>query len=199
MAFAEAEQAPHASYYEELQGQPEVDKVVDIMEWILLTKGAAAKNAPHNRLTRIHFHCLMFHVIAEYGDSDESQSGAAATASASANSWSHNAVSSLLSGSKVAAKQACGFDYKDESRNDQLERMLKFRMQHTLDEANNIMLKVESRESYVTFNASDPVVRFSRGRIRFYFTPVLVCKKPLKTVGLGDAISSNGLLYATST
>uniref|UniRef100_A0A6B2L6Q5 ADP-dependent glucokinase n=1 Tax=Arcella intermedia TaxID=1963864 RepID=A0A6B2L6Q5_9EUKA len=31
--------------------------------------------------------------------------------------------------------------------------------------------------------------------IEFYLSPVLVCKSPKKTVGLGDAISATGLLY----
>ncbi len=35
----------------------------------------------------------------------------------------------------------------------------------------------------------------SNDNIKLYICPVLVCKRPLKTVGLGDAISASGLLY----
>ncbi len=31
--------------------------------------------------------------------------------------------------------------------------------------------------------------------IEFYLAPVLVCRKPVRTVGLGDAISAVGLVY----
>ena len=49
-------------------------------------------------------------------------------------------------------------------------------------------------------NAAHPVVEFTRqnGRLQFVLTPILVCLNPIKTVGLGDAISSNGLFYSFS-
>ncbi|XP_041362972.1 ADP-dependent glucokinase-like [Gigantopelta aegis] len=46
------------------------------------------------------------------------------------------------------------------------------------------------------FNSSEPVTYFTREGYHFAFSPVLVCKKPLKTVGLGDAISATGLMYS---
>jgi ADP-dependent glucokinase len=45
-------------------------------------------------------------------------------------------------------------------------------------------------------NSTNPIIKFERNSIKFYITPVLVCKMPLKTVGLGDAISSTGLFYS---
>ncbi|XP_064653021.1 ADP-dependent glucokinase-like [Lineus longissimus] len=45
-------------------------------------------------------------------------------------------------------------------------------------------------------NSSQPIMSWSKGDKHFVFSPVLVCKKPLKTVGLGDAISATGLFYS---
>jgi ADP-dependent glucokinase len=45
--------------------------------------------------------------------------------------------------------------------------------------------------------ATDKVVnRWQQEGIQFALAAVLVCKKPLKTVGLGDIISATGLLYS---
>jgi len=41
----------------------------------------------------------------------------------------------------------------------------------------------------------NPVVVWTEDNIEFNLSPVLVCRKPMKTVGLGDAISAVGLLY----
>ena len=37
-------------------------------------------------------------------------------------------------------------------------------------------------------------VAWQRDNLDYFMSPVYVCRKPLKTVGLGDAISSAGLL-----
>ena len=58
--------------------------------------------------------------------------------------------------------------------------------------------KVPVGDSYVghTFSATKPVLQFNLRDMQFYFSPVLVCLEPSKTVGLGDAISSTALLYS---
>ena len=171
------ETSPHSNYYLELKGQPDLVKVIDILEWVLNKFGYSSEQA-HSRLSRIHFHTLMFHLIAEV----------------SSEKWS-NTIASLVSGSKVAAKQACGFEFHDDTLDHVLENKLEFRIAHSLDEQKNILFKIEEN-NFVKFNLSNPVIEFKRGNIKFYFTPVLVCKDPLKTVGLGDAISSSGIIYA---
>ena len=50
------------------------------------------------------------------------------------------------------------------------------------------------RREPVVFDSNSPVDSWQRNGISFYLSPVLVCRKPLKTVGLGDAISATGLL-----
>lgn len=171
------EEAPHSKYYLDYNGQPDLVKIIDILEWTLNKFGKSNENIK-SRLTRIHFHCLMFHIIAEIDSSN----------------WS-NTVASLMSGSKIAAKQACGFEFNDHKNEELLESLLEFRITHEYDDQKNIVFKVDQNKS-LKFNTSDPVIEFKRNAIKFYFTPVLVCKTPLKTVGLGDAISSNGILFA---
>lgn len=159
----------------ESSGALEYIKIVDILEWILSTYGSKANSK--SQFSRIHFHYLKFHIIAENG----------------AGEWS-NSISSLVSGSKIAAKQACGFDFDDLSNEVALEDFVEMKIPYEVDENKNIFLKMDQENTF-KFNASEPVIQFQRGNIQFYFTPTLVCKKPLKTVGLGDAISSNGILY----
>lgn len=50
------------------------------------------------------------------------------------------------------------------------------------------------RREPVIFDSTEPVRTWHRGDVSFHLSPVLVCRKPLKTVGLGDAISATGLL-----
>jgi ADP-dependent glucokinase len=169
-----SEQAPHSNYYHEIHGQPELYKIVDILEWLLVKFGSREQS----KLTRIHFHCLIYHIIAEL-DGDK---------------WS-NQVSSLVSGSKVAAKQACGFEFDDAAEETLMENLLELRLNYTFDEKKNYQVQI-SESQFAQLNISNPVIQFRRANIKFYVTPVLVCKKPTKTVGLGDAISSTGLLYS---
>ncbi len=55
-------EAPHSDYFNKLSGQPEISKVTDILHWILSKFGKSLSN-PYSRLTRIHFHCLTYHII----------------------------------------------------------------------------------------------------------------------------------------
>ena len=48
----------------------------------------------------------------------------------------------------------------------------------------------------LTLDPADPVTVWGRGNVTFHLSPVLVCKQPLRTVGLGDAISAEGLVYS---
>lgn len=94
-----------------------------------------------------------------------------------------NQVSAVSAGARVAGSQACGTQEIDVNRV-VLKAPLEF---HTSrDEPGQTM----------TLNPSEPVVVWHRENVSFYLTPVLVCKNPLRTVGLGDAISAEGLLYS---
>ncbi|XP_058854513.1 ADP-dependent glucokinase-like isoform X1 [Acipenser ruthenus] len=94
-----------------------------------------------------------------------------------------NQVSAVSAGARVAGSQACGTQEIDVNRV-VLKAPLEF---HTSrDEPGQTL----------TLNPSEPVVVWHRENVSFYLTPVLVCKNPLRTVGLGDAISAEGLLYS---
>ena len=56
--------------------------------------------------------------------------------------------------------------------------------------------KLFSDEEVKDFNPETPVIERHRDGYFFVFSPVLVCKHPVKTVGLGDAISATGLMYS---
>ena len=47
----------------------------------------------------------------------------------------------------------------------------------------------------VDFDTDGPISVASHDNVKLYISPVLVCKRPLKTVGLGDAISASGLMF----
>lgn len=172
-----SQKAPHSNYYNEISGQPDLLKIIDILDWILNTYGKSQQN-PTSRLTRIHFHCLIFHIIV-----------------VKENQWS-NTDASLMAGAKIASKQASGLEFHNEQNENQLEDLVGFKFQDTNKDQALIRFQISTNE-FMTFNSNKPVSEFQRGDNQFYFTPVLVCKKPLKTVGLGDAISSIGLAYSS--
>ena len=167
--------APHANYYKELKGQPEIKKVIDIIEWLLKSYGRT--DQPTSKLTRIHFHCLTYHVLAVV-DSE----------------WS-NTMQALVAGTKIASKQAAGLDFLSESNEINLDEYVELKIKSKTNANEQVLLEIEEN-SYVQLNASHPVVEFKRGTASFYLTPVLVCKSPKKTVGLGDSISSVGLMFS---
>lgn len=94
-----------------------------------------------------------------------------------------NQAAAVMAGARVASSQACGLQAVDVSKV-QLKAPLEFYSSHT-----------EPREK-LSLNPTEPVTVWHRGNITFHMTAVLVCKQPLRTVGLGDAISAEGLMYS---
>ncbi|XP_058501282.1 ADP-dependent glucokinase isoform X1 [Solea solea] len=94
-----------------------------------------------------------------------------------------NQAAAVMAGARVASSQACGLQSVDVSKVE-LKVQLEFPSSH-----------FEPREK-LTLNPAEPVTVWRRGNITFHLTPVLVCKQPLRTVGLGDAISAEGLVYS---
>ncbi|XP_055048698.2 ADP-dependent glucokinase isoform X1 [Misgurnus anguillicaudatus] len=97
-----------------------------------------------------------------------------------------NQVSAVAAGARVASSQACGLQTVDVTKV-ALKAPLNFYSSFT-----------EPRES-LTVDVMNPVTVWRRGNVSFHLTPVLVCKQPLRTVGLGDAISAEGLLFSEVT
>ncbi|XP_044139295.1 ADP-dependent glucokinase isoform X1 [Bufo gargarizans] len=96
-----------------------------------------------------------------------------------------NQVSAVAAGARVAGAQACASQTIDPSRV-MLKSPLEFMTSRT---ETGFIARVTAKE---------PVAVWSKGGVTFHFTPVLICKDPARTVGLGDAISAEGLLFSES-
>ncbi|XP_044781294.2 ADP-dependent glucokinase isoform X7 [Bubalus kerabau] len=94
-----------------------------------------------------------------------------------------NQLAAVAAGARVAATQACATETIDTHRVS-LKAPLEF-MTSRLEAGSRVVL-----------NPNEPVVEWHREGVSFHFTPVLVCKDPVRTVGLGDAISAEGLFYS---
>jgi ADP-dependent glucokinase len=122
-------------------------------------------------LTRIHFHCLAFHAVAQRNDLN------------GRTRWTQ-ASSAVLEGARMASVRACG-------ENGTLRPQdvdLLFQQQ---------MVKVVVANERFDVNMETPVTAYNLTSVpgmSFAVAPVAVCKKPTRTVGLGDAISAAGLV-----
>ena len=87
----------------------------------------------------------------------------------------------VAAGTKTGATKACDTTNPDPEQFEvRLENMLTF---FPGDSEHNL-------------NPHNPVFNFTYQGYNFDISPVLICKKPLKTVGLGDAISASGLVFS---
>lgn len=153
---------PHSEYFDTIQGQPEIHKISDIILWVLRTYGHSKEN-PSYKLTRVHFHCLTYHIIGIYPSA-----------------WSNN-PSAVGAGTRVAGIQACDVESPDPDL-----VTLKFPEK----------FKLFSGDKERSLNESKPIITWKKEGFHFALSPVLVCKQPLKTVGLGDSISATGLMFS---
>lgn len=94
-----------------------------------------------------------------------------------------NQVAAVAAGARVAGTQACATERIDTDR-----VFLKAPLEFATSQ--------QEGADRVSLNPGEPVSIWHRDGIVFHYTPVLVCKDPLRTVGLGDAISAEGLLYS---
>ena len=154
--------------FDNMPSKPGIPLVADLLHWLTHTYTALGRQG--SRLTRIHFHTLSFHIIATLDRPAR---------------W-RNTPSAVLAGSKIAALQACDLEHFDPS---------KFELQVSLDFPISSLDSALSQH-VIQITPDTPVASWERGGVVYMATPVLVCKAPLKTVGLGDAISSVGLLYS---
>ncbi len=152
---------PHPNLHLQ-QGQPLIHQITDTMTWILRTYGYSETN-PTSRLTRVHFHCLTFHIIGTVPGK-----------------WSNTDIA-VAAGTRRAGQIACD---KENLSSEDLELRIP------------LMFTLHSGAKIQPFESSKPVQSFQHLGYDFFFSPVLVCKQPLKTVGLGDAISATGLIYS---
>ncbi|KAK7480016.1 hypothetical protein BaRGS_00028749 [Batillaria attramentaria] len=97
------------------------------------------------------------------------------------NSQWRNLRSAAMAGSRIAGMQACDIRVLDPDYVD-LKIPLEFQL--------------FSGDRQRTFDPQNPAYLWTIDEFHFVFSPVLVCKHPVKTVGLGDAISATGLMFS---
>ena len=151
-----------------MPAKPNISLVSDLLHWLIQTHSSLGREK--SRLTRVHFHTLSFHVIATVMRPPH---------------WA-NSKSAVLAGARIAGLQACDVEHFEAG---------KFELQVPLDFTLSVTDGVMSQH-FVSLTPESGVVSWERGGVAYVFTPVLVCRAPSKTVGLGDAISSMGLLYS---
>ncbi len=168
LAFiSRANQGPHP-YLEAVNGYAEIGAVTDILHWMLTTMRESGHRTRVTNLSRIHFHSLTFHIIATR-----------------VGTW-ENSASAVGAGAQVGGLQACNLTVIDPEK-------VELRIPRAFSRS---VIFEELRKEALILDPSKPISIWRRGDVEFHFSPVLVCKKPLVTVGLGDAISATGLLYS---
>ena len=155
--------------FEAIGSKPAIPDACDILTWLFDTYSPLNRN--DSRLTRVHFHSLSYHVIVTAKDELDGTT------------W-QNGLNAVREGSRIASLQACDIDEIKPSLH-QLQIPDKFSLSN-----NDEML----HRSVIDYHPDNGYVAWLRNEIEFMMAPVYVCKKPLKTVGLGDAISATGLL-----
>ena len=131
---------------------------------------AAATGEPTRELTRIHFHYLRYHIIATSGER-----------------WLDTRTA-LGAGSWAATATACAFSGVSD-----LPQARPFD-EHAveLDERTATALGLSASANVAAVR--NGTLRTSSGReYQYVIAPVLVCKAPLRTVGLGDTVSATAL------
>lgn len=153
----------------DLEGPPSTGVANDIIYWIL-DKFSTSKYR-QSRFDRIHFHTLTHHTVATLHTSR----------------WVSRHAS-VAAGVRTASLQACG-DYSVQPT--KVDIHLKTTVCLS---AGALPDGVSMIERYRQLDFHNPVLSWNVSDVDFYLSPALVCKSPVKTVGLGDAISSAGLL-----
>ena len=149
--------------------KPSITDASDLLHWLYTEYGALERN--DSRLTRIHFHSLSFHVIV-------SPKGELRGVE-----WK-NGLTAVMEGSKTASAQACN---SEDISSDKFE--LQIPDKFPLSSQDEML-----RNSVIEYSDVNGYVAWMRQEIDYFLAPVRVCRKPGKTVGLGDAISATGLL-----
>lgn len=154
--------------FDQMSSKPDIPLASDLLHWLMQTYTNLGRK--ESRLTRVHFHTLSFHIVATL---------------VSPQYW-HNSKSAVLAGTRIAALQACDLKHFDPTK---FELRIPLNISLSASDDN-----LSRRVAHIT--PESPVASWERDGVEYVMTPVLVCKTPLKTVGLGDAISAMGLLHS---
>ncbi|XP_038640097.1 ADP-dependent glucokinase isoform X2 [Scyliorhinus canicula] len=164
--ISQAGSGPHSSQ-QHWDGTPDIGMVSDIIFWLLKEYGRTDMHMDSD-LTRVHFHTLTYHILA------------------TVDGYWGNQISSVAAGARAAGSQACGTDTIDPTK-----VILDSPAEFVLSQTDTLL-----KNKKMTLSPTNPVRVWQRENISFYITPVLICVNPIRTVGLGDTISAEGLLYS---
>ena len=147
--------------------KPSIPNTSDLLHWLYSTYGVEYRN--NSRLSRVHFHSLSFHILVVPSRQSQHQY------------WGRS-LEAAKAGSKAASLQAC--DTKDvDSKNFELQLPEAFALSHQNEVLQRAKIEYEPANGYVAWQ---------RDSEDYFMAPVYVCREPIKTVGLGDAISATG-------
>eukprot|EP00054_Salpingoeca_dolichothecata_P013005 m.72339 g.72339 ORF g.72339 m.72339 type:complete len:350 (-) comp20243_c0_seq1:134-1183(-) len=169
-ALARAAGGPHVESHNS-NTAPLVEVVADTLYWMLDRFGGQ-----NGRLSRVHFHFIAFHMTA-----------------ARAGYWS-KVKEATAAGTLTCSLMACQME-KPKPEKLEIQFPQTYRLHRPPDDTEEDY-PLSRLARWRQFNPKDPVTSWTRGVMHFTVSPVLVCKKPVKTVGLGDAISATGLEYS---
>ena len=150
--------------------------------------------AKYPTLSRVHFHSLGFHLLVE-----RHPSAAAVDAGTGLRTWG-SATAAAAAASITATHKACEATEPELHGND-LDLLLPTRVD-VADPAAAAADNADATPDTVrVLTVEEPVLRWqwpvdtsaNADTLKFVLAPVLVCKEPKQTVGLGDAISATGL------
>ena len=150
---------------------PDVDTVLRAMRFIILKSGG--------KMTRIHFHSFGYHMSVVL---DEHPSGKRAPG---ARKWT-NELNAVTMGSIAASIKACGIETE--------EWWILLRNQSYLEENYSF----PAGEMRLPGSKGEFISQARSGEFVNTFAPVLSCRTPKYTVGLGDTISASGFLFTDS-
>ncbi|GLE09254.1 hypothetical protein PINS_up020863 [Pythium insidiosum] len=129
------------------------------------------------QLSRIHFHTLQFHIICQRSDSQ----------------W-EDPTTALIQSALMSTKLACGKNPTDPS-------VMRHSSEMEVDPARvevllaRELLISQSQSLKVELDPFSPVIKWEEEDFTCRLVPMLACKKPDHTAGLGDNISGTGMAY----
>ena len=158
--------------FTDIGNKPSIPHACDLLHWMYSTY-TSFQQRKKSRLTRIHFHSLTYHLMVN------------PSRDLAGSRW-QGGVAAVMAGSRKASLQACDTDEITPEKFE-LKVPKKFKLSNTHE-------TLSKNSSEIEYEPDNGYVAWQRDGLDYFMSPVYVCRKPLKTVGLGDAISSAGLL-----
>ncbi|EQC31696.1 hypothetical protein SDRG_10859 [Saprolegnia diclina VS20] len=141
----------------------------DVIDYAARTKAGS----PLHRLSRIHFHTLQFHILCH------------------TEVWATPTVA-LMQSALMSSKLACGDrSHGPMSQDMTLEpSLVEVLLPRSTPLTKDVMWDIDPRS---------PIKTWTHGAFTCHIAPMLACKKPDHTCGLGDNISGTGMAYHEAT